>query len=588
MTQASAEGRSVWRRIGEVALRILAFFVILEPIWMLLPFAGFLYGSGLRIEELGRHPTTAWLTHFVFPVGTLGWCGPSMVVVGFLLFLAAAFQIYSAKIRKSGLVTTGLYRFVRHPQYIALTLFGLGLLLAWGRAIMFLAFFLMMFLYYYLAKNEEVACLRLFGEQYERYRERTSFIVPGDRSLRPLGVWLSKRDLPAPLRVAGAFVLTMSFCLGLMWLINALKAAVGTVPYMTTTVSLGPVDEAAAQRAKDITAGKTGPVAFVQAGRAAVVRGPCPNAAASGFAERVLQRLKASKALQKFLGFLAEPNGDAALVFCLPFEKPDQPRTPGTRGGEGERRGPPPDPAGPDRVRLMLMRCTLAEGASIEDALRDKSKRQVRGACIAPANLARPDTEDMVEGEVFTPGPGFPAEQRWDFIMGQLAARPASGTGQGTAAVVPGQADTTRLVLVQAPVMRTRRDPAFAKEILDRLVASPKFVQRLRASGAGNEVVPVVFPRPGPNWYSEHHGTPQISAFVVLARLRTADSSLDELFQHGGRELLSAFIADIDFKIDASQDSVTEIATVGPARDLDERWQFFLSGVGGPTSVSRR
>lgn len=585
MTQASAERRGWLPRCGETILKVLAIFVILEPIWMLLPFAGFLYGSGLQIEELGRRPSTAWLTHFVFPVGTLGWTGPVLVVIGFLLFCAGAFQIYAAKWRKSGLVTGGLYRFVRHPQYIALTLFGLGLLLAWGRAIMFVAFFLMMFLYYYLAKSEERICVRLFGEDYERYRERTSFVIPGDKALRPVGAWLSRLNLPVAVRVAGAFLLTMAFCFGLMWVIAAVKAAYGTAPYLTATVSLGPVDEAAASANRGITAGQTGRVSFVQAGRVAVVRGPCPNAAASGFAERVLQRLKASPALEKFLGFLDTPNGDVALVFCAPFDKPDQPRAPGTRGGEDGRRGPPVDPAGPDRVRLMMMRCTLAPGASLAEAFADKAKRQIRGACIAPVNLSRPEGEDMVEGEVFTPGPGFPGEQRWDFLMGQLAARPASATGQGTAAVVPGGAASTRLVLVQAPVMRTRLDPPFAQEILDRLVASPKFVARLRVSGAGGEIVPVAFPRPGANWYSEHHGTPQISAFVILTRLQAADSPLDELFQVGRRELLGAFIADVDFKIDAAQDSVTEISAIGPARDLEERWQFFLSGVGGPTSV---
>jgi len=584
MASTTVVERSMWRRIGEAALGILAVFVILEPIWMLLPFAGFLYGSGLQIEELGRHRSTAWLTHFVFPVGTLGWTGPVLVALGFVLFCIGAFQIYSAKWRKSGLVTRGLYAIVRHPQYIALTFFGLGLLLAWGRAIMFIAFFLMMFLYYYLAKSEERICVRLFGEDYERYRERTSFVIPGDKLLRPVGAWLTRLNLPAALRVAGAFVVTMGVCFGLIWLINAIKAAVGTAPYMTATVVFGPVDEAAAQRSKDIKGGVSGPVSFVQSGRMAVVRGPCPNAAASGFAERVLQRLKGSAALGKFLGFLDEPSGDAALVFCAPYEKPEKAGIPGTRGGEGGRRGPPVDAAGPDRVRLMIMRCTLAPGASPADAFSDKSARQIRGGCIAPVNLSRPDAEDMVEGDIVTPGPGFPGEQRWDFLMGQLAARPAPATGHGTAAVVPGLSASARLVLVQAPVMRTRRDPAFAQEILDRLVASPKFVERLRSSGAGNEVVPVAFPRPGPNWYSEHHGTPQISAFVILARLRRADSALDELFQPGGRELLSAFIADVDFKIDASQDSVTEISTVGPARDLEERWQFFLSGVGGPTS----
>ena len=183
--QPRAERRTLAKRAGETALKLLGAFVILEPVWMLLPFAGFLYGSVLRIQTLNRNPGTAWLTHFVFPVLTLGLWGPALVVAGFAMFLAGAAQIYCAKFRRSGLVTKGLYRFVRHPQYVSLTLFGVGILLAWGRAITFIAFFVMMFVYYYLARSEERRCLAVFGVEYERYRERTSFVLPGDGLLRP-------------------------------------------------------------------------------------------------------------------------------------------------------------------------------------------------------------------------------------------------------------------------------------------------------------------------------------------------------------------------------------------------------------------
>jgi len=113
--------RSIAGRIGQGLLKVLTLFVILEPIWMLLPFAGFLYGSVLQIQTLNRNPQTSWLTHFVFPVLTLGWTGPIMVVAGLVVFFIGAGQIYWAKFRRSGIVTGGLYRFVRHPQYIALT-----------------------------------------------------------------------------------------------------------------------------------------------------------------------------------------------------------------------------------------------------------------------------------------------------------------------------------------------------------------------------------------------------------------------------------------------------------------------------------
>jgi len=598
-TQRPAERRTLAKRAGEVVLKLLGAFVILEPVWMLLPFAGFLYGSVLRIQTLNRNPGTAWLTHFVFPVLTLRWLGPALVVVGFAMFLGGAAQIYWAKFRKSGLVTKGLYRFVRHPQYISLTLFGVGILLAWGRAITFIAFFVMMFVYYYLARSEERKCLALFGEQYERYRERTSFILPGDRLLRPLGAKLRATSLPTPVRIAGAFAVTMAVCFGLMWLIGTVKEAARTVPYLTATVSFKNAAGTARDREERwpaITTGTSGGVPFAQAGRVAVVRGPYRSASAPGFAERAVMRLPRSRTLGDFLAFLDEPAGDVVIVFCAPFVKPERAGTPGMHAGSG-RRGPPPDPSGPDRVRLIILRCTLSPGASIADAFEDRSKRTIKGARIVPVDLARPEGEDIVEGKVVTPGPRFPGEERWDFFMEQLAARGElerrPGREAAGEAVIPGRLPSATLVMVKAPILRTRLDPAFAKEILDRLVHSAKFRRHLRKTGAGGEVVPVAFPRPGPNWYREHHGKPEISAFVVVARLarmsgsagRTVpylvekDAALDALFRPGDRELLGAFTAEIDFKIPPPDDSVDEIATVGPRRDLEERWRFFLSGL---------
>jgi len=164
--------------------------------------------------------------------------------------------------------------------------------------------------------------------------------------------------------------------------------------------------------------------------------------------------------------------------------------------------------------------------------------------------------------------------------MKQLAARKAFAPSGATAAVVPGQSASASLVLVKAPILRTRLDPAFAQEILDRLVASATFRDQIRSAGAGGQVVPVAFPRPGPNWYRAHHGKPQISLFVILARLADG-ADADDLFHVERRELLGAFTAEMDFKIDPPKDSVGPIATIGPRRDLEERWRFFLSGVGG-------
>ena len=558
------------RRAGEVALKVLGVFVILEPIWMLLPFAGFLYGSVLQIESLSRNPATAWLTHFVFPVLTLGFLGPVLGVLGLLLFLAGAVRIYVAKIRRSGLVTGGLYRFVRHPQYIALTLFGAGILLTWGRAISFIACFLMMYVYFWLARNEERRCVALFGDEYERYRERTSFVIPGDRLLRPLGTHLE--GLSLPVRVAAGFLLATGLCFGSMALIDAAKRSLRQVPFLTAEIPL----ELSTEPTGDLRAAEAGGIPFVHEGRVAVVRGPYRNGVAPGFAERALLRLRKSPALREFLAFLAADGNDVAMAFCLPHGVADVPGRPG-ESDDPERRGPPVDPAGPDRVRLLIFRVTPAAGAGLADLLVDPAKRTIRGACIAPVDLGRPTDQDIVDGPLVRPGPRFPGEERFRHVLSQLAAQPGRTPAPFTA--VPGREAEAKLVMVQAPIYRTRRDPAFARSIRDRLAGSATFRERLGVAGAGGEIVPVAFPRPGPNWYREHHGVPQVSVFVMLVRRTSPEGTPKDLFRSGGRELIGAFVVDLDFAIQEGGDSVTAVTPIGPRRDLEERWRFFLSGL---------
>jgi len=77
------------------------------------------------------------------------------------------------------LVTTGLYRWVRHPIYIA------GLIFIWLAPVMtgnLLALNLGLTIYLIVgAIYEERKLIRVFGEEYTRYREKTPMLIPGLR-----------------------------------------------------------------------------------------------------------------------------------------------------------------------------------------------------------------------------------------------------------------------------------------------------------------------------------------------------------------------------------------------------------------------
>jgi len=148
--------------------------------------------------------------------------------------------------------------------------------------------------------------------------------------------------------------------------------------------------------------------------------------------------------------------------------------------------------------------------------------------------------------------------------------------------VSPGAATGATFVLVRGPVLRTRLDHAFAEAIRDRLAASGGFRDQLRKSGCGGDVLAIAFPRPGPNWYRAHHGDPQLSIFVMVAK-RRGDVSLDAVISGKQRDLLSAFTVDLDFAIELPADCVQQLSAIGLRRDLEERWEFFTSGVGDTT-----
>jgi protein-S-isoprenylcysteine O-methyltransferase Ste14 len=79
----------------------------------------------------------------------------------------------------TGLVTTGPYRFVRHPIYLGLALLAMGEALAfmsWPAVVIVLSGIVPTFAW--RARAEEKLLSRTFGEGYAVYRQRTKMIIP--------------------------------------------------------------------------------------------------------------------------------------------------------------------------------------------------------------------------------------------------------------------------------------------------------------------------------------------------------------------------------------------------------------------------
>jgi protein-S-isoprenylcysteine O-methyltransferase Ste14 len=112
--------------------------------------------------------------------------GTSLMFIAALFLMGKAFtQIHAAQ---GELVTDGLYAYVRHPQYSALFLLIVSLLIQWPALLSWLMAPILFVTYVRLARREEREMIEKFGERYLVYRAHTPAFVPSWGSLRKRAV----------------------------------------------------------------------------------------------------------------------------------------------------------------------------------------------------------------------------------------------------------------------------------------------------------------------------------------------------------------------------------------------------------------
>jgi protein-S-isoprenylcysteine O-methyltransferase Ste14 len=116
-------------------------------------------------------------------IGLLGmYINIACAVAALALILSGWYAIYkkywSKETGKGTLVTSGIYRYIRHPQYTGLLLMSLGMLIEWATLPMLILYPVMIFLYVRLARREERDMLAEFGDDYRDYMKRTKRFIP--------------------------------------------------------------------------------------------------------------------------------------------------------------------------------------------------------------------------------------------------------------------------------------------------------------------------------------------------------------------------------------------------------------------------
>lgn len=178
------------------------FFVALEMLFMVTPFALYYYSAyAPLLSAPSSLQAAAWLPAFFLPhlsTEIVPSIGGLIFLFGLVGFLLGALQVYYAKFRGRGVVKSGLYRRVRHPQYLSLAVAGLGLLIVWPRFMLLVIYVHMLWFYYLLARSEEERMQSGYGDAYLDRMRNTSMFIPGEPGwhlARLLFGWISGRRM---------------------------------------------------------------------------------------------------------------------------------------------------------------------------------------------------------------------------------------------------------------------------------------------------------------------------------------------------------------------------------------------------------
>lgn len=172
-----------WGAFGGFSAFVIALFTEMYG----LPLTLFILAPWLEKHFPGINPfahNTGMLWNIIFRINPgdpmLSWLHTlSMVIIaagGILIYIAWG-TLYAAH-KKNVLATTGLYQYIRHPQYDGFLLIMLGYIVMWPTILTLFMFPILVIMYFRLAKKEEELVEKEFGEVYKKYKAKTPAFIP--------------------------------------------------------------------------------------------------------------------------------------------------------------------------------------------------------------------------------------------------------------------------------------------------------------------------------------------------------------------------------------------------------------------------
>ncbi len=117
------------------------------------------------------------------------WIGLWGTNIAMIMYLMAAVLIiwgwrtiyrdyWSKEEGKGKLVTSGIYAYIRHPQYTGFLLVTLGMIFEWATLPLLIMWPILAVLYYRLARREEADMEAEFGAAYVAYKQHAGMFLP--------------------------------------------------------------------------------------------------------------------------------------------------------------------------------------------------------------------------------------------------------------------------------------------------------------------------------------------------------------------------------------------------------------------------